>query len=326
MSASNRDHEPGKLELPAPKRTLLERFAAWLERAHALRRSVEAARDRSPAVDATFETIERDSRVGGGMLAGALSYRLFVFALPLSFFIVSGLGLIADALGVRPNVVVDSVGFAGTVTRQIESAAESGSDWWVALASLFVLVYVTRVLFRAVLIVHALAWEGSAAGVKVRARPLEIFAAAIFGQLLLVTGVGAVGHQTPIGGLLALVVFVAALACLWLVVSLQLPHSDARWTELIPGSLFYAIGMVGVQLWNILILGKLIDSKSTTYGALGMAAALLLGFFLMGRVIVGAAALNATLHERRTRSRRAQVGRADGHAQTIRPTRPRVEA
>jgi uncharacterized BrkB/YihY/UPF0761 family membrane protein len=326
MAASNHDDEPGELELPPPKRTLLGRFAAWLERAHALRRSVEAARDRSPALDATFETVERDSRLGGGMLAGALSYRLFVFALPLSFFIVSGLGLVADALGVRPNVVVNSVGFAGTVTKQVESAAESGSDWWVALASLFVLVYVTRVLFRAVTIVHALAWEGSAAGVKVKARPLEIFAAAVFGQLLLVTGVGAVAHQSPLGGLVALVVLLAALAGLWLVVSLQLPHSDARWAELIPGSLFYAIGMLGVQLWNILILGKLIDSKSTTYGALGMAAALLLGFFLMGRVIVGAAALNATLHERRTRAGRAQVGSGDGRAQPTRRARPRVEA
>jgi uncharacterized BrkB/YihY/UPF0761 family membrane protein len=326
MSPPDRDDEADGLALPPPKRTLVGRFAGWLERAHALRRSVEAARGRSPAVDATFETIERDSRIGGGMLAGALSYRLFVFALPLSFFIVSGLGLIADALGVHPNAVVNSVGFAGTVTRQVESAAESGTDWWVALASFFVLVYVTRVLFRAITIVHALAWEGSAAGVKVKARPLEIFGAAVFAQLLLVTGVGAVAHESPIGGLVALVVFVAALAGLWLVVSLQLPHSDARWTELIPGSVLYAVGMIGVQLWNILILGKLIDSKSTTYGALGMAAALLLGFFLMGRVIVGAAAFNATLHERRTRSARAPMAGADGRAQTIRPTRPRVEA
>jgi uncharacterized BrkB/YihY/UPF0761 family membrane protein len=326
MSAPNRYEKPGALKLPPPKRTLVGRFATWLERAHALRRSVEAARSRSPALDATFETIERDSHIGGGMLAGALSYRLFVFALPLSFFIVSGLGLVAEALGVHPNVVVNSVGFAGTVTKHVDGAAEGGSNWWVALTSFFVLVYVTRVLLRAVTIVHALAWEGSAAGVKVKARSLEIFGAAIFGQLLLVTGVGAVGHQSPLGGLFALFVLVAALAGLWLVVSLQLPHSDARWTELIPGSLFYAVGILGVQLWNILILGKLIESKSTTYGALGMAAALLLGFFLMGRVIVGAAALNATLHERRTRSGRAQVAGAEGRPQTIRPARPRVEA
>jgi uncharacterized BrkB/YihY/UPF0761 family membrane protein len=326
MSASDRHDEPDKLELPPPKRTLVGRFAAWLERAHALRRSVEAARSRSPALDVAFETVERDSRLGGGMLAGALSYRLFVFALPLSFFIVSGLGLVAEALGVRPNVVVNSVGFAGTITKQIESAAQDGSNWWVALTSLFVLLYVTRVLYRAVAIVHALAWEGTAAGVKVRVRPLEIFAAAVFGQLLLVTGVGAVGHQSTVGGLLAVVALVGGLAALWLVVSLQLSHSNARWTELIPGSLFYAIGMIGVQLWNILVLGKLIESKSTTYGALGMAAALLLGFFLMGRVIVGAAALNATLHDRSVRSGRAQVGDASDHAQPARRVGPRVKA
>jgi uncharacterized BrkB/YihY/UPF0761 family membrane protein len=302
MSTPDRDDEPDELELPRPKRTLLRRFTAWVEQAKALRGWVQEARGRWAALDATFETIERDSRIGGGMLAGALSYRLFVFALPLAFFLVAGLGLLAEALGVQANVVVNSVGFAGTVTKQVESSATEASNWWVALTSFFVLVYVTRVLLRAVAIVHALAWEGSAASVKVSSRQLGIFGGAVFGQLALVSTVGAVGHQSAAGGVVALVVFVAALAALWLMVSLQLSHSDARWTGLIPGSLFYAVGMLGVQIFNLAVLGKLLESKSTTYGALGIAATLLLGFFLMGRVIVGAAALNATLHERRSRS------------------------
>ena len=165
----------------------------------------------------------------------------------------------------------------------------------------------TRVLLRAVAIVHALAWEGSAASVKVRSRQLEIFAAAIVGQLLLVAGLGAVTHQTALGGIIALVVFVLALAGLWLVVALHLPHSDARWTDLIPGSLFYAIGIVAVQIFNVLILGQMIKEKSTTYGALGIAAAILLDLFLIGRVIVGAAVVNATLYERSSRSRPHQA-------------------
>jgi uncharacterized BrkB/YihY/UPF0761 family membrane protein len=310
MSAPDRDDRPDELELPWPKRTLLRRFTAWVEQAHALRRSIEEARGRSAALDATFETIERDSRIGGGMLAGALSYRLFVFALPLAFFLVAGLGLVAEAAGVQPNVVVNSIGFAGTVTKQVESSAKEASNWWVALTSFFVLVYVTRVLLRAVAIVHALAWEGSAASVKVSSRQLGIFGAAVSGQLVLVSAVGAVSHQTAAGGLVALVVLVALLAGLWLVVSLQLPHADARWTGLIPGSVFYAVGMLGVQIFNIAVLGKLLETKSTTYGALGIAAALRLGFFLMGRVVVGAAALNATLHERR--SRRPVDGHSNG--------------
>jgi uncharacterized BrkB/YihY/UPF0761 family membrane protein len=323
MPASDRDHEPDDLQLPRPKRTLLRRFTAWIEQAKALRGWVEQARGRSAALDATFETIERDSRIGGGMLAGALSYRLFVFALPLSFFLIAGLGLVAEALGVQPNVVVNSVGFAGTVTREIESSAKEASNWWVALTSFFVLVYVTRVLLRAVAIVHALAWEGSAAAVKVTSRQLAIFGAALFAQLALVSGVGAVGHQTEAGALAAGVALLAALAGLWLVLSLQLPHSDARWTELIPGSLFYAVGIVAVQLFNIAVLDELLKSKSSTYGALGIAAALLLGFFLMGRVIVGAAALNATLHERRSRSRTAT---ADPVEEVVKSARDRIPA
>ena len=241
------------------------------------------------------------------MLAGALSYRLFVFALPLAFFVVSGLGLLASAVGIEPHVMADSVGLAGLVTQQVASTAEGASSWWVALTSLFALLYATRVLLRAITIVHSLAWERSAASVKVRSRSFGVFGAVLIGQFALGAGVGAVSHQTAIGGLVTLVAFVFALAGLWLIISLELPHSKARWTDLIPGSLFYAIGFTGVLIANILILDNLIQSKTSTYGALGIAATLLLAFFFVGRVIVGAAVLNATLYERRLRSHEPQA-------------------
>ena len=288
------------MKLPPPRRTLAQRLALWVEQAQALRGWIEQARKRSATLDATFETIERDSHIGGGILAGALSYRLFVFVLPLAFFIVSGLGLLASAVGIEPHVISNSVGLAGVVTKQVASTSKGASSWWVALSSFFVLVYATRVLLRAVAIVHSLAWEGSAASVKMRPRSLGVFAAALMGQLVLVAAVGAVNHQTAIGGILTLVAFVFAFAGLWLIISLEVPHSNARWTDLIPGSLFYAIGFSSVLLLNILILGNLIQSKTSTYGALGTAATLLLAFFFVGRVIVGAAVLNATLYRRRT--------------------------
>ena len=302
MSSPARDNEPEQIELPPPRRTLLQRLALWVQHAHALKGWVKEARSRSAALDATFETIERDSQIGGGMLAGALAYRLFLFALPLALFVVSGLGLLASAIGFEPKLITNSVGLAGVVTKQVASTAKGPSNWWVALVSFFVLVYVTRVLVRAIAIVHALAWEREAASVKVRRRSLAVIAAALAGQLALVAGIGAVDHQTAIGGLVTLALFVLALAGLWLIVSLQVPHSDARWTDLIPGSLLYAVGLIGVLLFNILILGHLLKEKTTTYGALGTAATFLLGFFLLGRVIVGAAVLNATLCQRHSRA------------------------
>ena len=307
MTSPPHGHGSAQMKLPPPRRTLLRRVTLWAEQARALKGWIEAARRRSAALDATFETIERDSEIGGSMLSGALSYRLFVFALPLAFFVVSGLGLLASALGIETQAITSSVGLAGVVTKQVASSASGSSSWWVVLTSFFVLVYATRVFLRAVAITHSLAWERSAASVKVRSRSLGIFAAALFGQLLLGLGLGAVSHQTVIGGIFALAAFVFALAGLWLIISLEVPHSDAGWTDLIPGSLFYAIGFCGVVLFNILILGSLIETKTSTYGALGTAATLLLAFFLVGRVIVGAAVLNATLYERRSRSRDQQA-------------------
>lgn len=147
-----------------------------------------------------------------------------------------------------------------------------------------------------------------------RSRSLGIFGAVVLGQLTLVAGVGAVFHQSAIGGIIALAAFAFALAGLWLVVSMQVPHRCAHWIQLIPGSLFYAVGVVCVILFNIVILDQLLKEKSTTYGALGIAAALLLGFFPIGRVMVGAAVTNATLYERHARSARQDA--LPGRSQT----------
>jgi hypothetical protein len=166
MSSSGLGHEHEPITLPPPKRTLLRRFTSWIEHAHALKAWVGRARRHSPALDATFETIEHDSDIGGVMLAGALSYRLFVFALPLAFFVVSGLGLLASALGKEPHLVANSIGLAAVVTQQISDTAKGSSNLWVAVTSFFALVYATRVLIRALAIVHSLAWQRTAASVR----------------------------------------------------------------------------------------------------------------------------------------------------------------
>jgi uncharacterized BrkB/YihY/UPF0761 family membrane protein len=300
MSARRGEPRERLEKLPRPRPTLLHRVTAWVEQAGVGSR-VERARRRSATLDAAFETIERDSEIGGGMLAGALSYRLFVFALPLAFFLVSGLGLLANAVGSGPNALADSVGLAGVIAKQVASASGS-SSWWITLSAFLVLVYATRVLLRAVAIVHALAWERSAASVSVGARSLAVFGGVVICQVGLVAAVGAINRRTAIGGILAIVVFAFALGALWLLVSLRVAHANARWSDLIPGSLFYAFGVILVVLFNILIFDRLLEEKSSTYGSLGMAATLLLGFFLIGRVIVGAAVLNATLYDRHRRT------------------------
>jgi hypothetical protein len=211
--------------LPPTTPSVLRWLAFAPQRVRVLRKQIDRARAHSGPLDAALATIARDSEIGGPILAGAVAYRLFVFALPLGFFLVSGLGVLERELGVDGRAAANTIGLAGLITRQVAGDVDNSSSWWVALTSFLVLVYVTRVLVRALAIVHALAWERSAAAVTVGGRSLGVLSAAIVGQLALVAGVGAVRERTPAGGVAVLAVSVLGVAGLWLAVSLVLPRS-----------------------------------------------------------------------------------------------------
>lgn len=269
-----------------------------------LRARTERARARSRWIDLALAVRERDASIGGGMLAAAVAYRLFLFVLPLGFFLVAALGILSDALGTEPQDLSADAGIARFVTEEVSSTASSSSSWWVALAALAALPYVTLTLFKALAGAYALAWERSAASVRVSPGAVALFAAALLLQLALVAGGAAVRHHTDeeAGNIAALAVFLVGIAAIWLAVCVVLPHSGAAWRDLVPGAVLYALGMLGVQVFAVYIFDRVLESKTSTYGALGTAAAILLGAYLLGRVAVAAASLNATLYERRAAS------------------------
>jgi uncharacterized BrkB/YihY/UPF0761 family membrane protein len=284
--------------MPAARPGRIRQLVRDPPRMDAVRARLEPARSRLPLLDALLDEIEHEIDVGGGILAGALAYRLFLFFLPLAFFLVSALGLAADALDTAPRTIGKDVGLVGLVTNEVAATAERGSGVWVALGSLVVLAYATRVLHRAVAIVHALAWERSATSARARTGSLPLFALGVAGQLTLALLAGAVRAQTSIGGVLALVAYAVGSAGLWLGMSLRLPHADARWTDLWPGSLLFGVGILAVSAFNTYLLSSIHTARASTYGTLGAAAAVLLSLFLIGRIVVSAAVLNATLYGR----------------------------
>jgi len=285
------DAEPGlvarvKGKLPQPD--------VWLAR-------LEPARRRIPLLDAGVEVVERDAEIGGGILAGALAYRLFIFFLPFAFMLVAVLGLVADATGSTPREISRDVGLVGLVTNEVASTADGHYSVWVFLASLLVLAYATRVLYRSVAIVHALAWERSAAAAKTQWRPFRLFGLALMVELTLAILLGAVRGHSLVDDALALAGFVVLTTANWLCISMLLPHSDAHWTDLIPGAVVFGVGLLVVNTFNLYILGRLQQQRTSTYGTLGAAAAVLLSLLLIGRLIVGSAVVNATLFQRRAR-------------------------
>jgi uncharacterized BrkB/YihY/UPF0761 family membrane protein len=285
-----------------PKPTLIRRLTLLVGRSRALRGRVEAARTRSRALDVSLEVIERDSDIGGGILAGALAYRLFLFFLPLAFLLVAALGLASRWFDVSPQEIGRDVGVVSLVTKEVAASSRSGAGWWVALVAACAVAYATTVLHRAIAIVHALAWQRSAAAAKTE-RSLGVFVLGLAAQLLLTAGKGPLRPPTGLVNILVLIGYPLGIGAIWLVMSVRLPHGTAGWRDLLPGAALYGVGLLLIHVFNVYVLDRLHESRSSTYGSLGAAAAVLLGFYFIGRLIVGTAVLNATLFERRSSRR-----------------------
>ena len=65
---------------------------------------------------------------------------------------------------------------------------------------------------------------------------------------------------------------------------------------------------VGLELLTDIgtyVIAPRVESSQSTYGALGIAAALLFGLYIISRLVVAAAVVNATVWERRAASGRS---------------------
>jgi uncharacterized BrkB/YihY/UPF0761 family membrane protein len=292
--------EPTQLEVET-RPTVAGRIARWLERARILREWVEAARARHGFVDLGFDLIERDSTIGGGILAGALAYRLFAFLLPTALLLVSGLGLYAGTVDRSTSQVAKDAGLHGLVATEVAAAASGRARGLVFLLMLPVVAYTIVKLYKAIAIVHAITWYGSGRGVRITRKGIILFVGLLLLDLVAVEAVGWIRRRDEVGGLTALLLYLALVGGSWLVVSTQLPHRDVRWQALVPGAVLVGAGLLFVNVFNVYVTARLVEDRADTYGALGVATALLLSLVIVGRLIVGSAVVNASLEERRRR-------------------------
>jgi len=275
------------------------RFARWLQRARILGGQISAARERHATLDLGFTIVERDSDIGGALLAGALAYRLFVLLLPTALFLVSGLGLYADAADKSASEVARDTGLHGVIAKEVAAAASGRARGVVFILMIPAVLYATTTLYRALAKVHALVWQRSARGVRFAPRAVFTLLGALAFIFAAVEIVGWIRRGDRFGGAAMLLVFLVLVGGAWLLVSLQLPHRDAHWTALLPGCVVFGVGLLFVNVFNTYVTTRLLKGHSDTYGALGIATALLFSLVLVGRVMIVSAELNALLDERR---------------------------
>jgi uncharacterized BrkB/YihY/UPF0761 family membrane protein len=281
------------------------RIRAWQDslrtRGERLAERAQSERQLHKSVDATFQMVDRDSELGGGIIAGALAYRLFIWMLPLALVLVGGLGIAAEAAEETPEEAADSLGMGGLVSHSIASAATGNGRWYALLIGIPILVYTTASVLRVLIVSHRLLWTDSRARAQ-RATPvatlrlLVLLLAFPFAAVL----ASAIRESSPGVGILATALSIVPFAALWVLISNYLPHRGASWQALVPGALLFGVGVEALNVFTAYVLTPWALNKQGTYGALGLAAALLLSLFLISRLVVAAAVLNATLWERRT--------------------------
>jgi uncharacterized BrkB/YihY/UPF0761 family membrane protein len=267
--------------------------------AKALAERARVERERHQSVDALFEAIDRDGEVGGGIIAGALAYRLFIWLLPLALVCVAGLGFASDATSETPDEAAENLGMEGLISSSVAGAANSPNRWYALLIGIPVLLWATRSVLRALIGAHRLVWRDErAATPKATLRAALALLALMLAIGAVTTLASAVRSWSTAPGLLATLAAVLPYAGIWFLIELHLPHRTADWTELVPGALLFGAGVEVLNAVIAYVITPYALAKQGTYGALGVAAALLVGLFLISRLVVAAAVVNATLWER----------------------------
>ena len=79
-------------------------------------------------VDAGFHIYERDLGAGGGVLAGALAFRLFLFAVPYVFVVITIFGSAADLQNESGQSAARSAGLTGLIGKAVADAQRQTSN------------------------------------------------------------------------------------------------------------------------------------------------------------------------------------------------------
>lgn len=279
--------------------TRRQRGAARVERAR--RRALELA-PRAPGYDQALQALDRDRRAGGGLLAGALAFRLFGAMLPFALLLTVLLGFVATLDRQAPAEAADAVGIGRTLLDSVAESSKlsSGTRWLVVASAVVALLWSGTSAARAIRAVHSLAWEGR---ISRLGRPLQaalVLIATIVAAAAVMGLAGRARAELGAGGLLITVGALVAFFAIWLAASSLLPHGDAPWTALVPGAVLVAGGVQVIHLGTFLFIADKVERASETYGSLGVAFTILFWLYIVSRVIVASAMLNAALWGGRT--------------------------
>jgi uncharacterized BrkB/YihY/UPF0761 family membrane protein len=251
-----------------------------------------SARRRAWWVEAGFQAFDREFVHGGGLLAGGLAYRLFLWLLPI--------GLVgAVLLGFWLDASDESVGAAAVASAYDAVETSQSNRVFLLILGLLLLAWFSLGFVRALQVSYALAW-----GVTPPKLRKPLWAVVIFNGLVISLSMASAALawlRAELGwfGILGVAFTFAFQAAIGVVVMWLLPRRAERWQELVPGAVLIAVGSQLVNVAVVFYFAPKIGRSSELYGTLGTASVLLIWLYVLARLITSGAFLNATLWERR---------------------------
>jgi uncharacterized BrkB/YihY/UPF0761 family membrane protein len=271
-----------------------ERVAAEQARANAL---LEKYHDR-PLIDVGLRIYQRDREAAGSVVGSALAFRLFLFFVPLTLFVVGLLGFLARWIDATD--VIDAGGLRGTIATQINTALSQpeSTRWLATVTGLVGMAWAGRSLSKVMVSASCLAWRlpvTTKASVRVIGSVIGliagiVFVATVVNRLREDQGLAAAG--------LSFVAVVALYGIAWMAISMLLPRPTRDPGALLPGAVVVGAVLAGMEAISQLYLPDKLGRASALYGALAVTIVTLGWFFFAGRAMVFGMSLDAVIYER----------------------------
>ena len=251
-----------------------------------------------PLIDVGLRIYERDREAAGTIVGSALAFRLFLFFVPLTLFVVGVLGFLAQ--WIEADDINDTAGLGGTIAEQINTAlSQPESTRWIAtFVGLFGAMWAGRSLSKVMTSASCLSWQlpvTTKASVRVIGSVVGLIAA-----IVVISSVVNLLHRDH-GLAVAGVSMLAALAIYgiaWMAMSMLLPRATRDPGALLPGAVLVGAVFAGLQAVAQLYLPSRLERASALYGALATTLVTLGTFFLVGRAMVFGMSLDAVIYER----------------------------
>jgi uncharacterized BrkB/YihY/UPF0761 family membrane protein len=287
---------PNKSPPPAKARSRIEAARALGERGFDRAQKL-------PGAHIALHSLEREQRSGAALLAGGLAYRFFVWLVAFGLLIaaVASFWVREDQSNLQD--AAKSFGLSGVAAQSAVSAVEDGSNarWYLLISGIVLLLYFGIGAVRALRVTAFIAWEVKPTRMRQPLTASAVFTSLFVAALGVELATSWVRERTgPIVGLIAGCAAVAAFLGIGVLAFSLLPRpEDANWYSMLPGAVLVAVGAGAIHFFTIYYLAAKLERSPKLYGTLGAATVVLLGLYLIARVVVSGMFLNATLYRRR---------------------------